>query len=258
MNRHPSSFQLEALFVGEGDASVESHVQTCLQCRRALEALGQTRASFLTAEPASAFLARPAIQAALAGVGDEDAVASNRGAPVRPPLWSSHRLQVGVLVAMAAAVSAVFLVPTAERDDARAVATDSPPTASADRADELRFKGATAQLVVIRKRGADVTKHFGQVAIRTGDRLQVELTVSGAQRLSVGILNEDGTWLPLQADKTFAAGRHPIGAHALEVDDQPSAGWFVVGAPEAVARTRAAGEPQGRVLACKIHVEDGS
>ena len=240
MTGHPSSFQLEAAFVGEADPHVATHVQTCLQCRRALDELETARSSLLATESASAFLARPAIQAALveAPVAPSDKVVS---------LWAANRRRIaGVAMALAAGVAAVALLP---RTDNR-----SPEAAS----DTVRMKGVPVQLVVVRKRAADVTRHFGQVSIRAGDKLQIELTTSAAQRLTVGVLNEDGTWLPLTTNEAFAAGRHPIGTHALEVDDAPAPGWFIVGTAAAVAASRAAVEPRGGVLACRIHVEAGS
>ena len=182
MTEHPSAAVLEAFSVGdpvEGAADVAAHVSVCDRCRAYLESLDDDRAQFLSDEAAATFLQRPQIRAAL------DAL--------ERPKRRSWRM----LVPAVAAVAAVALVwPAIER---------SPES------DEVRVKGASSSsLIVNRRRDGKVTDHAGQVTIRPLDQLQLSVQLSGPRTLTVGLLVDDGDWLPLVSPRVFA-GRSPSG-----------------------------------------------
>ncbi|MEL7370005.1 MAG: hypothetical protein AAFN74_13885, partial [Myxococcota bacterium] len=100
-----------------------------------------------------------------------------------------------------------------------------------------------------------VSLHWNEVAIRPGDALQVELVLERPMWLTIGFLGDDGAWLALD-ERLFLKGRHPVGRHALHVDDAPSGGWFIAGTTEAVAETRRRGRPGSTVHSRRIRVED--
>ena len=227
MTEHPSASVLEAFSVGdpvEGAADVAAHVSACDRCRSYLESLDGDRAQFLSDEPAATFLQRPQIRAAL------DAL--------EHPKRRSWRM----LVPAVAAVAAVTLVwPAIER----------PPES-----DEVRVKGASSStLIVNRRRDGKVTAHAGQVTIRPLDQLQLSVQLPEPRTLTVGLLGDDGDWIPLVSQRVFAAGRQPVGADALEVDHSPRGGWLIAGTPAQVEASRSAGRPAFGALLCRIEVE---
>ena len=253
MTSHPSLARLEAYFVGEVDRDVEAHVSTCERCQTYLDTLAQDRRAFLAEEPASAFLMRPAVQAAL--TAPESPSIEGWGAlgglfrrllGEQGRWWAAAATATAALVAVGLSVQ-LFTEP------------DDPVNANA-----IRLKGTVMPHVwvtVTRQRAGRVTEHFGQVSILPGDRLQIEIQTATERSLSAGILDDRGLWMPLVTDNRFPVGRHALGEHALLVDETPTAGWLLVGAPAAVARLRASGgrglsvAPPG-VFGCRIQVED--
>ena len=59
--KHPSAFALEAWTVEEQSERIESHLQSCAQCRNIVDTLEIDRQVFLEEEDAEAFLNRPEI-----------------------------------------------------------------------------------------------------------------------------------------------------------------------------------------------------
>ena len=60
-NEHPSAFDLEAWTVDEQTEDVETHIQSCDQCRNYVDTLEIDRQEFLENEDVAAFLARPSV-----------------------------------------------------------------------------------------------------------------------------------------------------------------------------------------------------
>ena len=263
MNRHPASSELEAFVVGDSAhrVQIEAHLADCSQCRAVIEALERDRVAFLAAEPAAAFLRRPKVQAALTERLVADAEFLPPSAWVKPSwrgrLWASG----GPVLALAAGLAAVVAFglptrPSERRSGAETVGADEQTVV-----DTIRNKGLGPRvpwvLRVNRKRGDRVTQHHGQLSIRPGDRLQLEVRSERMQNLMVGVLGDDGTWMAITDALRTDSGWRPVGDHALQVDARPTSGWFVAGPPDAVAAVRRSGRPDARVVACRMDVEEG-
>ncbi len=242
---HPSVTLLEAHAAGDAEPEVAEHVKQCDRCQRYHASLAEAKARFLAAEPAEAFLRRPAIRAALSDPRPEDQPAAPLTAAVeavRRGSWreTGRRWLAFASVAAAAAFAGLVIVPSSR-----------PP------ADDIRAKGSmpAARLTVARKRGPSVSHHFGQVSIRPGDELQLELDLVRPMTMSVGILADDGEFTLLAPSRRWAAGRHDVGGFALQVDHAPTAGWFVAGSRDGMERLRRVGRPGPDVFSCRIEPE---
>jgi hypothetical protein len=60
-NPHPSAYELESWTVGDQIASVETHIETCPECRNTVDSLEIDRQTFIEEESPEDFLKRPLI-----------------------------------------------------------------------------------------------------------------------------------------------------------------------------------------------------
>ncbi len=60
-NPHPSAYELESWTVGDQIASVETHIETCSECRNTVDSLEIDRQTFIEEESPEDLLKRPAI-----------------------------------------------------------------------------------------------------------------------------------------------------------------------------------------------------
>ena len=68
----------------------------------------------------------------------------------------------------------------------------------------------------------------GAVNLTKGDKLKLELIVTGRSSLSVGLLEQTGEYVPMVDHKTFEAGTHAL-ADAKLIESRRISGLVVVG-----------------------------
>lgn len=213
---HPAGFRLDGHAAGDHDADVAAHLATCTSCHAYVEEVSAAARAFAVtdAEHGEGFLAK---LAARAGASRAAVVPLRRR--VARAAWFAAPL-------VAAAALVLFL----RRGD-----TES-PSAPVDTV-ETRFKGSL-QLSVIRDRDGSQQKVSGDVAVRPGDRLRVEVAIDAERPIVVGMLGNDGTWVVLLAPTLLEAGTH-LSERAARFDDAPTEGVILAGPPDAVETARA-------------------
>lgn len=211
MSEHPSAITLDTWYAERNDAAVEAHLEGCTECREYVQGLEESTADFLADESAEAFLHRPAIAAELARPA--------------PKAESKTRWWQVLVPALAAVAALIVILPTGTR-----------PTP--DPTDSIRLKGGL-QLEAVRLRAGEQTTHGAELGLRPKDELRFRFTLAEPTALTIGVLEEDGTWTALATAKSFPAGQHAVPQRSLEVDDQPTTGWVLAGPPDAVDRARA-------------------
>ena len=201
------------------------------------EGLRAERSAMLNAEPAAAFLAKPAIAAAMEAASVEKQAGAFR--------W----LRWLVPVACVAAAALVFMWTTPS------LAPDAP-----GQPDEILLKGAEVSVEVVRQRAlsdgtTQQSKHVKEVLVRPGDALRIRVALARRAELSVAIVADgEGDWMSLVTAHWFEAGRQFVPGDAISVGDGPTTGRIIVGAPEAVAAARR-GDEQGSVQWLHIRAE---
>ncbi len=209
---HPSAVALEGWYAERAPAEVGDHVGGCEQCQTYIQQLEEARAAFLKDEPAAAFLRRPAIGAELN----------------RPAATPRVRWWLALLPALAAAaLVAFFMRPPG-------LPIEVPYT---DTPDVIRFMGST-RISVALKRGGVQTTMSGALELRPADAFRVRLTLAEPGKVTVGVLEENGTWTPLLDAVELPAGQHWATDEALIVDNSPTSGWILAGAPAKVRAAR--------------------
>lgn len=207
MTEHPASFDIEAWHAGENLPDVAAHVATCAACRVAADELDAARdASHARTDPI-------AMARRVRARADAQARASRR--------WTFWGALGG-----AAAVALVTLVLSPSGG--------APPAAAPGLSVESgRMKAAGPGLAVVVLRDGAQARHAASVTLHAGDRLRVELTVPRPSVLTVGVLQDDGAFVPLVEGRSFDAGVHFL-EPALALDDAVVGGRVVAGPPDAV------------------------
>lgn len=217
MNEHPPSYRLDAMALPGTHAHREedlSHVAACEACTLYVNNL---RAAMLA--DANAAVSEDAFMAKLAAAEKKDQRPIPRPTVVRLVPYAT------ALLAAAAVFLYIRATPSPRPDVAEPIATD-----------QVRFKGGM-QLAVVRERDG-VQERFTDVAlIRTGDRLRAEVATDHEGPLEIGILQNDGAYLPLLAPTALPLGAH-FSDRAAKVDDHPAPGWLLAGHPDAVKHAR--------------------
>ncbi len=209
MSEHPSAIQLEGWYTERQPDEIGRHIEGCSTCQHHVSQLEEAGDAFLKEESAAAFLSRPAIAAEL-----------NRAHATPKP---TSRWWWALAPALAAAaVLIVMMRGPAEK-----------PTPPEDKPDVIRFMG-DAKVGVILLRDSGQSRRSGTLALRPGDGIRVELTLTEAGHVAVGVLERDGTWTPLMTD-TLPAGVHVLAGDALFVTEEPTRGWILVGSPDQLA-----------------------
>jgi hypothetical protein len=215
MSEHPDSARLEEMAAGNADAETAAHVNECAACAAYVTSLATQAKAFAAREDAAAFMAK--------------VVAKSRALPQAPSRASAKWGRVMWIAApLAAAAALLLLVRSPAHDGDR----DREPSATS-----ARFKGGV-ELAVVRERDGHQDRAAGEVRVRRGDRLRLEVSLDEERPIAAGILEIDGTWTPLFVPTVLEAGVH-FSPEAARWSDDPKSGWILAGAPEEVDRARA-------------------
>lgn len=217
MTEHPSALRLEELAAGDGDDEARLHVQGCAECREYVEQRTAGAAQFARTEGASAEKFVAAVKL--------------RSVTTFPSGWRKIVWLAGPIAAAATLLLYLWMPATPRPGHAPAVVTFATPIPSAS-----RFKGLP-QVAVIRERGGTQDRATASVAVRTGDRIRVEVGVDVPQLIEAGILGRDGQWVELLAPRLLSQGTH-FSEQSVRFDDSPGDGWVLVGQPDAVKAAR--------------------
>lgn len=223
---HPNSLRLESFACGEPNASVESHVDECSECRTFVAGI---RAA-LTRGPSRVDAERAVARAA------------RRHAPSRTRLWTG----ASVAAPLAAAAALLFFLhgPKTPEPTASTPATSEPVALVAPSVEPTTtFKGGI-QVAVVRERGGNQARFAGRVAVRPGDRLRVEVALDQEQDILAAIMGEDGSWLELMPQGARSSGTH-FSDRSARVDASPLRGTVVVGSPDAMKRAKETKDASG-------------
>jgi hypothetical protein len=244
MKGHPTSFELEASHAEGQLGPLEPHLSGCGVCRASLDELERERATFLAARPAGAFVrqVRQRFEA------EQRVDTRHRG-------WLLQLVPLGALVAVLqlafgwpfidgprgtprAALPSELATPAPTAAAPKAAPSEAAPSEAAApwHAPDLAGKGGGGPALIVRRDDAQFLAH-GVAAIQPGDELRLRFELSAPGRIEAGILLASGEWVPFVAGQ-FAAGQHTPAA-TLRVDDEPSSGTLLLGAPGEVARARA-------------------
>jgi anti-sigma factor RsiW len=217
---HPPAFALDGTIAGDADAEVAAHVESCKECQSYVEALSRAARAFTqrTEHDVGAFVARVATRAA-----------AKDARPGVVPFRRRFARAAWIATPLVAAAALVLLI---RRGDA----PRHEPVASGSALVETRFKGAL-QLSVIRDRAGVQEKVSGEVRVRAGDRLRVDVAIDAEQPIVAGLLGNDGTWNLLLAPTLLEAGTH-LSERAARFDDAPTEGVILAGPPPAVEAAR--------------------
>jgi hypothetical protein len=216
---------MEAVAAGDADPLVEAHLASCDACRSYVGRLEDAAASFRKTDHRGKLLlaklgaaetpvVSPLLRTTVSGTK------RNAGATA----WS-RALYVGAPLLAAAAA----LVLWARSPTLREV---GPPATT----QSVRLKGVVG-LAVIRERAGAQERFAGEVTVRAGDRLRVEIDLDRPLPIAGGVLGSDGAWISLFSQMNLEPGAH-YSDQAVHFDDQPTDGWVVVGDPVAVDRAR--------------------
>ncbi|HEY8074810.1 MAG TPA: hypothetical protein VIF62_11890 [Labilithrix sp.] len=243
---HPSSVDLEAFACGDAVATVESHLGACDACRAFVEKLRVAAAAWLDASQVD-----DVMRAAQALAASSERIARGEAQVVRLEERKRRldwRLAALPFVAAAAGVLLWWKLD-ATPDQPKPVAFVE-PSSMIGQDPETTFKGGVT-LAVVREREGAQERFTGQVNIRGGDRLRIEVALDRPRTILAGVLAEDGTWLDLMTEGTLTAGTH-FSDQAARFDDDPMRGWILVGPEDAIAASRAAHSPQKGVVAMRL------
>lgn len=167
MNEHLPRHMLERLSADDPrdtvPLAVRTHLAGCGHCAERLSALERARAEYAALRPAARFASAVVAQTA------------QSVAPARQPAWP--RLRWPAAVAFAALMALAL----------------RPALAPSERADEIRYKGAPAQLqVYVRHAGETRALRAGE-ALSEGDQLAFTYTLSQPQHLLLFGIDDEGT-----------------------------------------------------------------
>lgn len=257
---HPNTLDLEAFACGDAIDGIDSHLNECERCRhfvakaKTLAATADAAADDLLAraiasvevERAAHAIEEPALELA---ANDHD---------VKPPVAAPKRsfwfVASAVITPLAAAAAILLLTrstplpqpqtpPTRPSAPATAAATDTSPaplamaTASADEDPGTSFKGSV-QIAVVRERAGAQSRLLGDVEVRSGDRLRVEVALDREQAILGAVIADDGAYLEIMPARVRGRGTH-YSEKSARIDEHPTGGMIVIGTPEAVAKARA-------------------
>jgi hypothetical protein len=201
---HPSSFELEALHVGEGNALTVRHAETCAACSAYLAELARDAARFAAERDPDAF-ARD--------------VASRARAPVpRHRAWWAAGPSLAVAAVAAAAVMVLW------------IGAARPPASR----DAIQTRGGI-QVAGVVLHGDRQVRQIGEIAGSPGDRFRVEIAIAAPAALDVMVADGSGRIVVLADGQLFASGTHYL-EPALAFDDSPTIARLLVGPAGSVRR----------------------
>jgi hypothetical protein len=208
MSDHPSKFRLEESWTGKSYPEIESHVDSCEECRDYVESMKRERLALLQNESAQEFMFRAGLHTEF----EAQNLSSEAPEPKHIVWWISAPL---VLVAIAL-ISLMFINPP----------TPTIPQPGAQ--GEVTFKGH-AKLSVILLRDGKQSLQSGKMTIVGGDKLRIQLELTKPSQVTVGVLQDDGSWNAVAVNIQLAAGKHLVHKDALDVDENPTSGWILAG-----------------------------
>ncbi len=232
--KHPAGPRLEELASGGHDAETEAHVAACEACRAYVTKLREEVAAFAANDDGDAFLRAVEARAAREGTEETSAPEGAHGSGaenaadnavdnvVRPLVWARLAWIAAPLVA-----AAMFLL---------LARPPVPPLEDRTAHDSLHFKGGTEVAAIVEREGHQ-ERVTGEVRVRPGDRLRVEVGLDVEAPTVAGILEKSGTWTPLLPATLLEAGTH-YSDEAARVDASGVDGWILVGRPDAVEHAR--------------------
>ena len=165
--------------------------------------------------PAAEFFQKDRLKTAL-----EDAVSPTK------TRWNWIRVWLPA-VATCAVASVVFIVSQDRKTQPNVVS-------SGVTKDKLRLKGQLGHLAVIRNRKGVQSRHTGSLTVQPGDALRVELIVTKAQGITVGLLDHSGHWMVLAPAREYEPGSYYVHPDAIVVEPGQTRGRIVAGPPRAV------------------------
>ena len=235
---HPTPFDLEASHAEGRLLALEPHLAGCSACRATLDRLESDRTAFLAARPAAPFVRQ---------IRQRLDAEQHRAGMTR--WWVLQLMPLGALLA---AFALLQLRPLSEVPAAsvKAAAPEEPAKpglgspqpgsvlheASPARSSELVVKGGGGPALIVRRDSSQFIAR-GIVTVHPGDELRLRFELTQPGLVEAGILMPGGDWAPFFSGH-FAAGQHTPPA-TLRVDDQPSTGTLMLGAPAEVSRARA-------------------
>ena len=262
---HPNTIDLEAFACGDAIEGIDAHVAECEACSHFVakaKALSST-----TDDAAEGLLARALLVSSVeveqsnASVSSDEAAAELAAndhdvkAPVAKPKRSFWFVASTVITPLAAAAAILLLTRTAPLPQPEAPTTPSSATATAAStqtsptpvaagssgatgADDqgTSFKGSV-QIAVVRERAGAQSRLLGDVEVRSGDRLRVEVALDREQAILGAVIADDGAYLEIMPARIRGRGTH-YSEKSARIDEHPIAGTIVIGTPEAVAKAR--------------------
>jgi len=216
---HPSSFELEALHVGEGTAQTARHAARCATCSAYLAELARDAARF-TAER------------------DPDAFARVVAARARTPVPRRRAWAGGRSLAAAAALTAALMATLW-------IGSGRPPAAR----DEIQSRGGI-QVAGVVLHGDRQIRQVGEIAGAPGDRFRVEIAIATPAVLDVMVADDSGQIVVLAEGRPFASGTHYL-ERGLAFDDSLTSARVLVG-PAGTVRRALAGATEPRVVVLPV------
>jgi hypothetical protein len=216
---HPSSFELEALHVGEGSELTARHAETCAACSAYLAELARDAARFAAERDPDAFA--------------RDVAARARAPVSRRRAWATGRSLVAASAAAATLVAVVWIGSGRPRD-AR---------------DLIQTRGGI-QVAGVVLHGDRQVRQVGEIAGAAGDRFRVEIAIAAPAALDVMVADGSGQIVVLADGQTFASGTHYL-EPALAFDDSPTLARVLVG-PAGSVRRALAGAADPRVVVLPV------
>jgi hypothetical protein len=211
---------LEEAAIDEASEATRAHLAECEACRRHVEKLRAGARAFAEQDAA------PFLQMVARGAEGERRA---RGLALTRIAWLAAPLAAAaIFVLLARPAAGPLLEPAAQT---------------------ARFKGGEPAVfaIVEHGRGAEQERVTGEVRVRAGDRVRVEVSVDHPSPIVAGVLEDDGAWTQLLAPAELDAGTH-FSDLAARFDDPVRPARILVGAPEAVARGRTGGDLAGVVV----------
>lgn len=219
---HPAGFRLDGHVAGDVDAEVAAHLEACAECRGYVTALtSAARASAPRDGDVETFIVRCTTR----GVNAPEATAT--------VLLRRRFVRVAWIATPLVAAAVLVLVLRL-------------PGPESSHVSETRFKGGV-QLAIIRDRDGWQERTSGQVSVRPGDRLRVDLAIDSERPIVVGFLGNDGSWSVLLAPTLLEAGSH-LSERAARFDESPTEGVILAGPPDLVEAARATRDFDGLVV----------
>jgi hypothetical protein len=217
MSDHPSKFRLEKWWTGKSCPEIESHVDSCEECRDYVESMKRERLALLQNESAQEFMFRAGLHTEFEAQDE-----SSEAPEAKHIVWWISAPAALVAIAL---ISLMFINPPTP--------TIPPPAAQG----KVAFKGH-AKLAVILLRDGKQSLQSGKLTVAGGDKIQIQLELTKPSQVTVGVLQDDGSWNAVAVKIQLAAGKHLVHKGALEVGANPTSGWILAGPHIAVEVAR--------------------